>query len=284
MTDHWTENTLRSRILDSRKKERFQAGSPNPDEIRAYTQHLPKHEPPGNRGAAVVLGMTPELRKAALKAFDHLYSIDINSDSISMYEKWLTKEESLRETVVRANWFDLSIVFKPAAQNIRVVFGDGVFGNTASEEQHRQLIDELRSVFPEAALVFRKILMPEDSELETLRFDNLIARFRANEIDACEFGFAARIVGLSEIHYNKKSALLDNRAIFSDYANMREQKKLSASEYEAILRYRFYGKNCVLRESTWEKLLKGAGVSFKKTQLSGKLWYSFYPVYHCKGG
>jgi hypothetical protein len=123
--------------------------------------------------------------------------------------------------------------------------------------------------------------MPSSSVIQTLQFERLVDRFRTYEIDSDEFGFTARIVGLAGKHYNEQSALLGNHGIFSEYAAMWKQGKLSESEYSAIQRYQFHGKNCILREHTWIDLLNRAKLKFIKTQLTGKLWYSFYPLYHC---
>ncbi len=79
----WDEQALTSRIENPKSHKRFEAGSPNEVEIRAYKAAILN---PDQNGEALVLGMTPELRQLALNSFTRVISVDINSKAIPIYK------------------------------------------------------------------------------------------------------------------------------------------------------------------------------------------------------
>jgi len=50
-------------------------------------------------------------------------------------------------------------------------------------------------------------------------------------------------------------------------------------EYACIRRYYFAGKNSVLTQELWERILEEAGFAFQIRRCHGKQWYEYYMVY-----
>jgi SAM-dependent methyltransferase len=129
----WDEGTLRLRIADERDRVRHAAGSPDATEIAAYARALGRVA----RGRAVVLGMTPELRRLAARTFAEVVAVDVSSEAIALYGEWLTPAERRGERVVRGDWMDLERLLDG---RVDAVLGDGVFGNLPDAAAHAALL------------------------------------------------------------------------------------------------------------------------------------------------
>lgn len=274
----WSAATVASRIEDASKHRRFEGGSPNPEEVAAYARHFPNPELCG-QSTAVILGMTPELRRLAAENFARVVSIDRGKAAIDAYGDWLPTELAARETIYSADWSQLRYIDWSVLPPVRAVLGDGIFGNLLSIQAHRDLLLGLCTLFPHAILVIRKALALEAGASDAGVLDALRAAFRAEQIDAAEFGFSVRLQGFLNSHYDANSALLDNASLFRECDRLTTEGFFDPSEAAAIAHYRFEGRNCLLTAERWEALLTELSLSFVKTQLLGKRWYAYYPLY-----
>jgi hypothetical protein len=137
-TSDWDPITLRARIEDGSGRRRYAGGSPDETEIAAYATALPSHL---QDGTALILGMTPELRRLALRGYRSIVSVDINPQAIALYRDWIEPPDPLRERIVQADWMTLADV---VAMPVQAVLGDGVFGNVLTLDAHKYLLRQNR--------------------------------------------------------------------------------------------------------------------------------------------
>lgn len=263
--------------IDSREKlKRFSAGSPDRQEIDAYasaTLTCP------DRKTAIVLGMTPEIRKMATGLFDSIISVDNSSQAISIYAEWLTDSEREKESILKTNWFNLK---KYISSQISVIYGDGVFGNLPDIDHHKKLLQLLYEILQETGcLIVRKILIPRNFDPPEESFNQYLHKFRSGIIDHAEFGFGSRILGHYSSCFNPLSYSLDNRKIYAELDDHYKYGRITAEELKAVNRYYFAGNNCILPENVWENLLTENGFSYTIISCSGKDWYRYYKIYRC---
>lgn len=274
MTTDWTDEELRARIavpLGSRpdgRGARHEAGSPNAAEVASYARLLPRR-----RGAAVVLGMTPELRALALQHFDRVVTVDRSRSAIALYKAWVSDPHG-RETVVRGDWADLQAL---AGGAVDAVLGDGVIGNVASEAAAAQLLETVGGALaPGGAFVTRNAVVPEGLDPHEVTHERLRDAHRAGDLDDVEFGFGTRILGHLTCCYDPATALLDNARLF---AEVRADAEYTAAELAAVERFQFSAPTLLLPERRWLDLTADAGFATTRLRLSGRDWYAYYPLY-----
>jgi len=280
MEQAWNLKAFQSRISNSKKRERFPAGSPNAEEIQTYRSHIFDHFQGNLKGKqALVLGLTPELRSMLHYLGTSVICIDNNPDAIALFRDWLPKDIEVTENILEGSWSDLSNLLQ---SSVDIIVGDGVFGNMLSLDLHFKLLTEIKSVMnPQGICVFRKIMIPQNFSLDKHQADLLIEQYNQGVIDESEFGFGMRIFGLKEQVFDPETFLLDNRKSFDIFEKMYRNKILSTSAMSAIQRYYFNGLNLITPQSLWEELLKQVGFDFVSVPLQGKQWYEYYPIYRC---
>jgi len=273
----WTPRSLHARIADAASRKRFAGGSPDAAELRAYAGELEGLDPDG---AAVVLGMTPELRALAAARFASVLAVDASPDAIALYRDWLPREQRQRESVVCAPWRRLGELVQELHPPVRVVLGDGVFGNVEGGEAHRELLAAIRGALaPGGRFVTRHAAYPTDYDFEANTAARLLEGFRRGELDAAELGFGMRMTGHAAAAWRRADGRLRNAPIFRWCERARARGGISDAEHAAIQRYHFEGDNTVLPQDAWEALLEGAGFRWRKHTLRGRHWYAYYPVY-----
>ena len=94
----WDEATLRTRIIDTDRRLRRAASSPNAEEIEVFRRMLESGGPPET---VLVLGMTPELRRLALQHARRVYSVDDSKTSIDLFRSWVDRADRRRERIIR---------------------------------------------------------------------------------------------------------------------------------------------------------------------------------------
>lgn len=277
MPNDWDMNALTARIADSGARLRYEAGSPNSAETERYGVLLKtalRHSP--NRAHVVVLGMTPELRQLVQTLHCRVSCVDNNAASIELYRDWIAAGT---EHIVETDWMALASRLDSPAD---AILGDGVFGNIASLETARELLNVLhKSLTKTGSLILRTVVIPHHFPLHEQRAECLLERFRAGRIDAAEFGFGMRKFGNFDQAYNAQTQRLDNRISFECYRRWLDEGVLSQAEYAAIQRYYFGGYNLMPTQHCWEALLDAAGFDYERQVLQGKEWYEYYPIYHC---
>lgn len=276
MTTAWDAKTLAARIESAGQHRRFAAGSPDPIEIAAYASSLP---PDAARRAAVILGMTPELRCLAADRFSKIVSIDCNPQAIALYRDWLSEPLRNRETIIEGNWMDLP---RQLGQRYCTILGDGVFGNLPDLAAHHQLLSAIAaSLHSGGRLITRMAMIPAGFDPAEHTFDRLLARFRAGEIDEAEFGFGVRLVGHFACCYEPSTFILDNAKLFDECAQAHRLGCLTDHEHALIRRYYFGCRNCILSQEAWENCLETTDFTFRKIPCRGKTWYTYYMIYEC---
>jgi hypothetical protein len=273
----WDEATLKARISDTAARTRHAGGSPNATEIAAYAAALPSN---CAQDRALVLGMTPELRRLALERFAATIAVDHSADAIALYRDWVAPDDAPRETLIHGDWLRLpSLVETPVA----AVLGDGISGNLPNLDAHRAILDAIRQMLlPRGRFVTRQAMMPRDFDPVPHRASALVERFRAGAIDEAEFGFGMRLVGHYESCYDRETFTLDNAALFARCDEAHARGELNDREYAAIRRYYFGGRNCILSQDAWERVLDVSGFRYWVHPCSGKEWYAYYVVYECE--
>ncbi len=274
----WDPATLQARISDGARRLRHPGGSPDPVEIAAYAAAIPAEA----RGTALVLGMTPELRALAAARFERVVSVEMNPAAVALYRDWLDPEARARETIVERDWLAGE---RLGDDPVAVVLGDGVFGNLPDLAAHHRLLRIIRaSLRPGGRFVTRMAMIPDGFDPARHTCDRLIARYRAGEYDAAEFGFGMRIVGHYATCYDPATATLDNARLFAACAARRAAGGLPAAEEAAIRRYYYGGTNRIVSQAFWEAALAGCGYRFRPHRCHGKAWYDYYVVYECAPG
>ena len=268
-----------TRIADSEARKRFEAGSPNPDEVELYRNcllsGLSSNDLSGKR--ILVLGMTPEIRSMALCNGAHLISIDQSKDAIDMYKDWVPEEYSTNEIIIHASW---RVAGKHMTLPVDAVMGDGVFGNILSVEKHVELLRVLKDITTKnGIMIFRKALVPDEFNPDQYDAHRLIQKCRSGILSDAEFGFSMRLWGNFKNAFDPECFLLDNSVTFQCYQTWMKEGKLSETEYASIKRYYFNGLNMILSQRKWEEILVSSGYKFKCHRLTGKDWYTYYPVY-----
>ena len=283
LTNCWDSESLRARIADPYKRIRYEAGSPNSQEIECYGYCLSKGLSLGAKKAegchTVILGMTPELRQLAHTMNSSVTCIDISEDAIKLYCDWIHEEHRAKENIVQANWMRIPDVLNKPAD---AILGDGVFGNITSLQGYSRLLRAFReSLCRNGFLVLRTIMVPENMNPNDHAAPQLLKRFRAGELTEAEFGFGMRIFGSYFDAYNVQTSILDNKALFAKYDDWFNKGLLSKSEYAAIRRYYYAGPNLIPPQTVWETILLEEGFTFQQYTLKGKMWYEYYPIYYC---
>jgi hypothetical protein len=279
---YWDKYTMHTRIADTKRKVRHEAGSPNEEEVELYRKcllaGLPSDKVSNKR--IVVLGMTPEIRTMAVISDFHVISVDQSKDAIDMYKTWIPERLRQNEEIIHTSWWK---IHKYIDIPVDAVIGDGVFGNVLSVEKHIELLRLLKSIVnKDGILVFRKALLPDQLDMKTYEAHHLIEKYRSGKMSGPEFGFAMRLWGNYLNSYHPDTFLLDNRKSFMLYKSWVEEGLLSEKEYACINNYYFDGLNMIMSQSKWEELLESENLSFKQHQLKGKDWYSYYSIYSCR--
>jgi hypothetical protein len=274
---YWDRPTLETRIADVGRRQRHEAGSPNPDEVERYRELLLDGPRPQQ---AVVLGMTPELRVMALSVVERVITVDRNPEAISLYRDWTPEADRGREWIIRADWADLSrLVTGP----VDAVLGDGVFGNVLTLDGHRRLLNSLReAVGPGGRIILRHAMIPRGFDLELHSAERLLEAFRRGRMKETEFGFGMRLWGCFAKAYDRRTSLLDNRMVFDRYGRWHVDGRLTDGEWKAVQRYYYGGRNMILAQDDWETLLGECRLEYSMRPLTGRAWYAYYPVYSCR--
>ena len=276
MSDEWTRDAFASRIKDAGKRQRFEAGSPNETEIAAYALDLPAAF---SMETAVVLGMTPELRHLAGNRFHRVICIDSSAMAINLYKDWVPREHREREEIHQSHWQDLlSLLDGPVA----AILGDGVFGNMLTLDEHLAMLESIKlALAPYGRFITRKAMIPAGFLPDENDRSNLATQFREGVLDESEFAFGMRLLGHFKCCYDSKTYLLDNRKLFSECEQDLREGKLTEQEHALVRRYYFEGKNCIVPQEVWDRLLAEAGFEFRVHTCHGKAWYQYYKVYSC---
>jgi hypothetical protein len=269
----WSESVLRSRIADPAARRRHPAGSPDDREIAAYLAAAPR-----GRRRAVVLGMTPELRTAALGVFDELVTVERSDQAIAMYRDWVPEAWRARETLLAMDWMALGRHVAPGS--VDAIFGDGVFGNLPDLFAHERLLTLLISCLrAEGRIIIRKALVPRDYDPSRHGAAALLARYRRREIGDAELGFGLRLQGFLDRFYDEARFRLDNAALFAHCEAEHAAGRLRDEEWAALRRYEFRSPNCILTQDAWESLLDELGVRWWIEPCPGSDWNRYYPIY-----
>jgi len=281
MCSDWNKEVYRSRINNAGQFLRFEAASPNTEEIEQYRDYALSIARDNSRQLrALVLGMTPELRCMAAEAGFELISADNNPDAIATYQGWLQEPAHSQEKIIRSDWAALC---EQISGGVDVILGDGVFGNILGLDSHRELLQELISLLnPGGGIVLRQALIPRGFTVDDHESMMLLDKYRAGQLSDGEFGLAMRLWGMSRLAYNPDTCLLDNKIVYDYYDSLRQSGIITPAELEVIRRYYFAGKNMILTQDCWEEMLVSAGLNFEVQPLTGRDWYSYYPVYGCR--
>lgn len=278
MSGHWSPRALTARIDDARARRRYGGGSPDAAEIAAYEMALPGALA---SGSALVLGITPELRRLAARRASSVVTVERSPEAIALYGGWLDPGERANERIVVGDWLGLRASGLPEAP-FAAVLGDGVFGNLRDLAEHRKLLEMIaRALASGGRLITRKALALAGADRDGSDADALLALLRRGDIDLAEFGFGMRMTGFLHAYYDEETFELDNPSIFRHCDELRARGALTEQEHAAIGRYYFGGKNCIVPREVWERCLGECGFRYRVRSLQGKAWYAYYPVYEC---
>lgn len=272
----WDGPTLRSRIRSVASRERHPAGSPSGIELAVYERAFASV---GDASLAVILGMTPELRRLAARRFLKVITIDRNPGAIRLYGTWLDRKHRAREIVLADDWLHLG---RHLPQGAPLIAGDGVFGNLPDVASHAALLKTIHAALrPGGRFVTRHAMIPIGFDPHRHDARRLVASFRAGRLDQAEFAFGVRLLGHHACCYDPGTFLLDNARLFAECAASFKSGDLTAREHGLIRRYFFGGKNCILPRDLWEGLLRDAGFIFTVPRYGGKAWHRYYRIYTC---
>ncbi len=282
MSNQWNFEALNSRIKDKNKHLRYEAGSPNKQEIECYGRYINKgfqHQRVIQKMEVVVLGMTPELRQLAQRMGCQIICVDNNEEAIMLYKDWNLPEYCSNERILKADWMNLTKVLDTP---VAAILGDGIFGNILSIRKYREMLRVLKeSIQNKGFLVLRTIMIPRNFNISEYEAKSLMESFRDGKLTEADFGFGMRIFGSYDFAYEPQSFLLDNKMVFERYKDWTNRGLLSEKEYSLIQRYYFGGLNLIPPQDIWETMLAEEGFAFQSRPIVGRKWYEYYPIYYC---
>jgi hypothetical protein len=268
----WEAEFITARIASRARRVRYEAGSPNPEEVEVYRDAFPAE----CVERCLVLGMTPELRALMAGRCAELVSVDSSAAAIAEYGPWVA---SPHETIVEADW---SRFLQQTGQRFDVIAGDGIFGNLSGSDAAGQLLQAIQDrLAPGGVFVTRMALVPKAFEAARWTWTALAEQFRAGDIGEAEFGLTLRLFGFFRRFYDVESAMLDCAGVYQEIANLCESGALSMREREIAWRYVFRGKNWLPTETAWVGLLAENAWLVTRRVLRGKSWHAYYPFYVC---
>lgn len=205
---------------------RYEAGSPNPEEIEVYRDALPAE----CVERCLVLGMTPELRALMAGRCAALVSVDSSVAAIAEYGPWVA---SPRETIVEADW---SRFLQQTGQRFHVIAGDGICGNLSGRDAAGQLLQAIQDrLAPGGVFVTRMALVSGVFEAARWTWSAPAERFRAGDIGEAEFGLTLRLFGFFRRFFDVESAILDCAGVYQEIASLCDSSALSMREREIAL-------------------------------------------------
>jgi hypothetical protein len=268
----WEAEFITARIANRASRVRYEAGSPNPEEIEVYRDALPAE----CVERCLVLGMTPELRALMVGICAEVVSVDSSAVAIAEYGPWVA---SPRETIVEADW---SRFLQQTGQRFDVIAGDGIFGNLSGSDAAGQLLRAIQDhLAPGGVFITRMALVPTAFEATRWSWRMLAEQFRRGCIGEAEFGLTLRLFGFFRQFYDVESAILDCAGVYREIASLCESGALRGQEREIAWRYVFTEKNWLPRETTWVGLLGESAWQITRRSLRGSLWHAYYPFYVC---
>ena len=243
MANPWNYQTLLARIENIQTQSRYAADSPDQAEVNAYAAAFPPHI---QSGIAMVLGMTPELRRRCVRDAQQLLTVDRDPDTVSFFGDWLSASEQAREQIILADWLMLAQTLE-GFPKLLAILGDGIFSNLPDLGTHHRLLSVIAGLLaPGGRFITRKVLALEGVERSMHSAQVLLSRYRQHKIDDTEFGFGMRITGCLDRYYDDNTYRLDNASIFQHFAKLYAANELSDQEYAAIRRYQFNGDSCIV--------------------------------------
>jgi hypothetical protein len=276
----WNTAVYQSRIADAGKMQRFEACSPNVEEVAQYRGYSLSAVDGCRRPRALVLGMTPELRCMAAESGFELFSVDRNPDAIAIFRDWLPEPARSREMIIQDKWAALG---EHLSGDVDVILGDGVFGNVLDMGSHFSLLKAFGNLLtPAGAIILRQAVIPRGFPMQQYDAAGLLEKYRAGQLSDAEFGAAMRLWGVSRLAYDPDTCLLDNRIVFEQLDAMAQSGLVTAAELAVVRRCYFAGRNMILPQDLWEEMLTSSGLDFEVRPLTGKDWYRYYPVYCCR--
>lgn len=270
----WDTETFRRRIAVG-GGVRHEACSPNAEEVRAYAGCLPDSMEAVH---AVVLGMTPELRRLAAAHFKTFSSVDQSTAAIDIFRDWLPPGSASRETILCSDW--ISALAERGRAN--AIFADGCLPNLPPDSQDELLACIRRHLRPGGRFVTRQPCYPQELFDGIDLAGELIRCFRSGEMDAPAFALGLRLKGFLASCYDAPSGRLDNASVYAKVDAMLATGELLHEEYEIAQIALFSGTNWIFRIEAWERRLDRAGFRYRRVELKGRDWYSYYPVYCCE--
>ncbi|MEZ4599748.1 MAG: class I SAM-dependent methyltransferase [Syntrophotaleaceae bacterium] len=274
-SSEWSTEIVNSRICDAAGRKRYAAGSPDLEEVEAYSRCLPE-----NSRIGVVLGMTPELRNLAARHCIQLICIDHSGSAISTYRDWLSPSLAAREHIIQGDWNDLKNVLPEPAD---FILGDGIFGNVVPFADYSSLLGLISSALsPRGCFVTRQCLMLEGIPENGQHRQWLLKRYRNKDLDEAGFGLSMRLHGYADMAYDRETSILDNKKVFAAIEADFQAGFFQLSEYQIIRRYFFQGLNSIPSKENWETMLKANNFRFERQCCKGKYWYQYYSIYSCR--
>ncbi|MEM8750328.1 MAG: hypothetical protein AAGF28_08495 [Pseudomonadota bacterium] len=266
----WSKRDLQARIAGNGHRHR--AGSPAGREVECYRQNMVRALENAQSRRVLVLGMTPELRQAALDARAEIVSMELSQKAIDVYGDWIVSNGS--ETIVQDNWLALD----PSVHGrFGAILGDGVFPNLLTQGEQAALMGKLAQCLePAGRIVMRHPVLPDAQELEDMHWTRLVSKLRNAEICEDAFGLSMRLWGLSQSADVMKDGMVDNAAVFSKIDALLDGGKISADEHQLVHRFRFFGKNLFASMGAFEELAARFDMAVTDHNINEGFWSRYY--------
>lgn len=270
----WSQEYLRARVSDEKRRQRYAAGSPDEREVSLYRELAMQVD---QRQKACCLGMTPELRSMLAQSYEAIVSADCSQAAIKTYADWLPDAERRREQIVEAEWLPFLQSLEPGS--VDCVAGDGILGNLPGEEAaYRLMLAVHRVLQPKGSLVMRCPVMPQAAPT----WWELRQAYREGSLDQASFGLGSRLLGHSQYYFDSATGILDNLRVFLECDRLHQEGELTVEELAVIKRYLFLGLNWIPTEARWQELLDSLPFEVRRHSLDGQHWYQYYQIYEMK--
>lgn len=233
--------------MTERTKNRGPPTAPTIGDQEIYKKYTQK-----SAGNVLVLGVTPELRDAALENGLTVYSVDFDPKIITAFKPLVRHQNSQKDRVIEGNWLDM---YYPAGF-FSLVMGDASFANLSSKKETEKLAALLATTLkPGGYLVLRSWVSPKRKKSVT----ELTGLYRAKKRQFGEFFMDMRAVAYFENVYSKDTYQYDGKKTFDLFDEEYGRGNLTEAEHQRLMKYRTDIFNLVYPETEFVTLIEMHG-------------------------
>ena len=233
------------------KRNRIPPFAPSKNEISFYKKYIlktvgKKNFPP----RALILGATPELRDAAIKAGLESYAVDVSADMMNKFSALMRFQNHRLNKQIIKDWLKM----KFPKNYFGIIIGDASLNNLATRDENIALIKLCAKIVANGGyLILRQIVYP--SKLKSYKeIKRLITDFRNRKIKWEDFFTELRVIFYKNKVYNQRTFQYNVKKNFKLIDSLLKSNLLTLKEYNKINVFRnnvintYYPKKFFIQE------------------------------------